>query len=54
MLTRKQIWGGNLIFSGDKSPQMLAAVRNFTENYTDEKAGIIMTAEGRNWCMNYI
>ncbi|CAO2657439.1 Nn.00g035650.m01.CDS01 [Neocucurbitaria sp. VM-36] len=40
-----QIWGGNLIFSGDKSPQMLAAVRNFTENYPDEKAGIIMTAE---------
>lgn len=24
---------------------MLAAVRNFTENYPDEKAGIIMTAE---------
>ncbi|KAF1842341.1 FAD-binding domain-containing protein [Cucurbitaria berberidis CBS 394.84] len=40
-----QIWGGNLMFSGDKAPQMLAAVRNFTENYPDEKAGIIMTAE---------
>jgi hypothetical protein len=24
---------------------MLAAVRDFTENYVDEKAGIIMTAE---------
>ncbi|KAF2789654.1 FAD-binding domain-containing protein [Melanomma pulvis-pyrius CBS 109.77] len=40
-----QIWGGNLVFTADKAPQMLAAVRNFTENYPDEKAGIIMTAE---------
>jgi len=42
-----QVWGGNLIF--DASPEvnrkMLAAVRNFTEHYDDEKAGIIVTAE---------
>ncbi|KAI8633657.1 FAD binding domain-containing protein [Xylariaceae sp. FL1651] len=41
------IWGGNLIF--DATPEitaaMLAAVRDFTENYPDEKAGIIVTAE---------
>lgn len=41
------IWGGNLIF--DATPEvteaMLAAVRDFTENYDDEKAGIIVTAE---------
>ncbi|KAF2703916.1 FAD-binding domain-containing protein [Pleomassaria siparia CBS 279.74] len=40
-----KIWGGNLVFTADKAPQMLAAVRNFTERYTDDKAGIIMTAE---------
>ncbi|KAI0206172.1 FAD binding domain-containing protein [Astrocystis sublimbata] len=41
------VWGGNLIF--DATPEvteaMLAAVRDFTENYDDEKAGIIVTAE---------
>ncbi|KAF2823577.1 FAD-binding domain-containing protein [Ophiobolus disseminans] len=40
-----QIWGGNLFFAADKTTQLLAAVRNFTENYPDEKAAIIMTAE---------
>ncbi|KAF1951770.1 hypothetical protein CC80DRAFT_597222 [Byssothecium circinans] len=40
-----QVWGGNLIFTPDKTDQMLAAVRDFTEYYPDEKAGIIMTAE---------
>ncbi|KAI0429739.1 FAD binding domain-containing protein [Xylaria sp. FL1042] len=41
------VWGGNLIFdaTSDVSTAMLAAVRNFTENYDDEKAGIIVTAE---------
>ncbi|KAI1081479.1 FAD binding domain-containing protein [Whalleya microplaca] len=41
------VWGGNLVF--DATPEvtagLLAALRNFTENYPDEKAGIIMTAE---------
>lgn len=41
----QQIWGGNLVFTADKTPQMLEALRNFTENYPDEKAGIIMTVE---------
>ncbi|OAL56655.1 FAD-binding domain-containing protein [Pyrenochaeta sp. DS3sAY3a] len=40
-----QIWGGNLIFLGNKTTQILAAVRTFTEAYTDPKAGIIVTAE---------
>jgi hypothetical protein len=42
-----QVWGGNLIFDAtDKvNKAMLAAVRDFTENYDDEKAGIIVTAE---------
>ena len=34
-----------MVFTADKTDQMLAAVRDFTENYPDEKAGIIMTAE---------
>ncbi|KAF2270975.1 FAD-binding domain-containing protein [Lojkania enalia] len=40
-----EIWGGNLVFGADKTPEMLAAVRDFTEYNTDENAGIIMTAE---------
>jgi hypothetical protein len=34
-----------LFFAADKTDQLLAAVRNFTENYPDEKAAIIPTAE---------
>jgi hypothetical protein len=42
-----QVWGGNLIFDAtpEISKAMLAAVRDFTEHYDDEKAGIIVTAE---------
>lgn len=41
-----QIWGGNLIWTGDdQSAGLLSAVRNFTENYDDPKAGIIVTSE---------
>lgn len=41
-----QIWGGNLIFLGDdKTDSLLSAVRNFTEDYEDPKAGIIVTKE---------
>ncbi|KAF2476240.1 FAD binding domain-containing protein, partial [Lindgomyces ingoldianus] len=39
-----EIWGGNMVFTGEKASEMLAAVRDFTEYYPDEKAGIIMTA----------
>ncbi|KAI1097748.1 FAD binding domain-containing protein [Jackrogersella minutella] len=41
------IWGGNLEFeaTAEKTAALLSAVRNFTENYPDAKAGIIMTAE---------
>jgi hypothetical protein len=28
-----------------QTSELLAALRNFTENYPDDKAGIIMTAE---------
>ena len=45
MLICVKIWGGNLVFSGDKAPEMLAAIRDFTEYYPDEKAAIIATAE---------
>ncbi|CAN8101778.1 unnamed protein product [Discula destructiva] len=45
-----QIWGGNLIFLGDSSTDgILSAVRNFTENYEDPKAGIIGTSELTLW-----
>lgn len=41
------IWGGNLEFDAtpENTAALLTAVRNFTENYSDGKAGIIMTAE---------
>lgn len=41
------VWGGNLIFdaTSEVSTKILAAVRDFTENYDDDKAGIIVTAE---------
>ncbi|KAI0400224.1 FAD binding domain-containing protein [Xylaria palmicola] len=41
------VWGGNLVFDAtpEVSRAMLAAVRDFTEHYDDEKAGIIVTAE---------
>ncbi|KAL7623129.1 hypothetical protein AAE478_006810 [Parahypoxylon ruwenzoriense] len=41
------IWGGNLEFEAtpEKTAALLIAIRNFTENYSDGKAGIIMTAE---------
>ncbi|KAI0007439.1 FAD binding domain-containing protein [Xylariaceae sp. FL0662B] len=41
------IWGGNLVFDAtpENTAAILAAVRDFTENYPDEKAGIIVTAE---------
>ncbi|KAB8222365.1 hypothetical protein BDV33DRAFT_229632 [Aspergillus novoparasiticus] len=39
------VWGGNYVFSADKTPQVLEAIRDFTENYPDDKAAIIVTAE---------
>ncbi|OTB00855.1 hypothetical protein M426DRAFT_323970 [Hypoxylon sp. CI-4A] len=41
------IWGGNLEFdaTAENTAAILAAVRNFTENYPDKKAGVIVTAE---------
>ncbi|XDG03874.1 hypothetical protein ABKA04_003489 [Annulohypoxylon sp. FPYF3050] len=41
------IWGGNLEFTAttETTAAILSAVRNFTENYPDNKAGIIVTAE---------
>lgn len=42
-----QVWGGNLLYDAndETTSQLLAALRDFTEYYPDEKAGIIMTAE---------
>ncbi|KAK2806462.1 hypothetical protein FQN50_005880 [Emmonsiellopsis sp. PD_5] len=37
------IWGGNLILGADKTPEILAAVRDFAEYYPDDKAAIIAT-----------
>ena len=36
-----QIWGGNIVYTADQTPQILAAVRDFTEYYPDDKAGIV-------------
>lgn len=40
-----QVWGGNYIFTADKTPQVLEALRNFVDDYPDEKAAIILTSE---------
>ncbi|KAL1952559.1 hypothetical protein VTO42DRAFT_4817 [Malbranchea cinnamomea] len=40
----RQIWGGNYVFPGSNATQLLAAVHEFTTNYPDDKAGIIVTA----------
>jgi hypothetical protein len=44
-LTTSRVWAGNLVFSSVQTDQVLAAVRNFTENYPDDKAAIIATSE---------
>lgn len=42
-----QVWGGSMLFDANNNttPKLLAALRDFTEYYPDEKAGIILTAE---------
>ncbi|KAJ5121031.1 FAD linked oxidase N-terminal [Penicillium bovifimosum] len=40
-----KVWGGNYIFTSDKTPQLLEAVRKFTDEYPDDKGAIILTAE---------
>ncbi|OGE50000.1 hypothetical protein PENARI_c019G01780 [Penicillium arizonense] len=39
------VWGGNFIFTSDKTPQLLKALRNFVDEYPDDKAAIILTSE---------
>ncbi|KAL4791341.1 hypothetical protein BDV19DRAFT_401447 [Aspergillus venezuelensis] len=38
-----KVWGGNYIIDASKTPEVLQAVRDFTEYYPDDKAAIIMT-----------
>ncbi|KAJ5895641.1 hypothetical protein N7495_007332 [Penicillium taxi] len=40
-----KVWGGNCFFTSDKAPQLLKALRNFVDDYPDDKAAIILTAE---------
>ncbi|KAL2824820.1 hypothetical protein BDW59DRAFT_180187 [Aspergillus cavernicola] len=40
-----KVWGGNYVFTADKTSEILQAVRDFTEYYPDDKAAIIVTAE---------
>ncbi|KAF9895231.1 hypothetical protein FE257_000133 [Aspergillus nanangensis] len=40
-----KVWGGNYIFPADQTPQILEAVRDFADNYPDDKAAIIVTCE---------
>ncbi|KAJ5109473.1 hypothetical protein N7456_006148 [Penicillium angulare] len=40
-----KVWGGNYIFTSDKTPQVLEALRSFVDDYPDDKAAIILTAE---------
>jgi hypothetical protein len=39
------VWGGVRLYGAEQSPKILEAVRSFTENYPDLKAGIIATAD---------
>lgn len=45
LTSANQVWGGVLTFPYDKSPQLLQAIRDFTEYYPDDKAAIIPTCE---------
>ncbi|KAL4943461.1 hypothetical protein BDV06DRAFT_234678 [Aspergillus oleicola] len=38
-----KVWGGNYIFDASQTPEVLQAVRDFTEYYPDDKAAIIVT-----------
>lgn len=40
-----KVWGGNYFFTADKTPELLEAVHDFTANYPDDKAAIILTAD---------
>ncbi|CAI7655371.1 unnamed protein product [Penicillium viridicatum] len=40
-----KVWGGNYVFAADKAPEILTALRNFTDEYPDDKAAIIVTFE---------
>ncbi|OJJ08618.1 hypothetical protein ASPVEDRAFT_57649 [Aspergillus versicolor CBS 583.65] len=40
-----KVWGGNYVFTADKTPDVLQAVRDFTEYYPDDKAAVIVTAD---------
>ncbi|KAJ5224974.1 hypothetical protein N7468_006199 [Penicillium chermesinum] len=40
-----KVWGGNFVFGADKTPQLMTALRNFVDNYPDDKAAIILTSE---------
>ena len=39
------MWGGNYVFTSDKSSEVLDAVMEFTTNYPDDKAAIIVTCD---------
>ncbi|KAJ5621882.1 FAD-linked oxidoreductase [Penicillium herquei] len=40
-----KVWGGNWVFTAASTPKILAALRNFVDDYPDDKAAIILTAE---------
>lgn len=40
-----KVWGGNYFFTADKTSELLEAVHDFTANYPDDKAAIILTAD---------
>lgn len=40
-----KVWGGNYIFTPNKTSDLLDAVYEFTTNYPDDKAAVIMTAD---------
>ena len=38
-----KVWGGTYTFTSDKAHKVIEAVRNFTDDYPDDKAAIIAT-----------
>lgn len=40
-----RVWGGNMIYGKEKTDDLLALIRDFTEHYDDPKAAIIATVQ---------
>ncbi|KAE8353856.1 FAD dependent oxidoreductase [Aspergillus coremiiformis] len=49
-----QVWGGNYMFKAEQTPQVLEAIRDFTGNYPDDKAAIIVTVQNADLLNSWV